>query len=100
MPLEQISPSVGTDQLGRVGVLGGLDELDLAVAQVLQLLELESRTQQGISQQLQQQQPQKRWRRVCPHPSPTSLRPGTPRPTSPALTQTRHPAGQRNTRPA
>src|SRR5438105_2107360 len=53
MTLEQVRAAVGADQLGRVGILGGFDELDLPVAQVLQLFELETRPQESIRQQLQ-----------------------------------------------
>ncbi len=51
MRAEQQRASVVGQQLGRVGILGRLDEFDLAVAVLREFLRLEARSHQRITQQ-------------------------------------------------
>src|SRR5579872_4747926 len=52
---EQKRPTVQTQQLRRIRILGRLDELDLAVAQDVELLFFETGPQQGIREEIQHQ---------------------------------------------
>jgi hypothetical protein len=55
MRAEQRGAAVNADDLRRIGVLRGLDELDLARAVRLEFLRIQPRTQQRVGQQLDHQ---------------------------------------------
>ncbi len=55
MAVEQERPAIGSNQLGRIGILGRFDQLDLPIAQFVELLPVEPRPQQGVGQQLEHQ---------------------------------------------